>query len=150
MFEIFIFILFFCLLVEAMPLILELLYMLGMGIIYLYFELLKFMGLVALKILKLAGRYSWALMVFLYYLADEALRSWADHRQDHKDAEAEENAYEQALSLLGLQDHCTKEDLGRAFRSAMARAHPDKGGTHKQAMALNIARNIIKTRKGWR
>ena len=62
----------------------------------------------------------------------------------------EEDSYEEALSLLVLQENCTQKELTRAFRSAMAQAHPDKGGTNEQAMALNAARNIVKSHNGWR
>lgn len=74
---------------------------------------------------------------FIYYLADEALHSEETDWQNHEDAETEEDSYEKALRLLGLQKDYSQKEFARAFRSTMALAHPDKGGTDEQAMALN-------------
>jgi hypothetical protein len=144
MIEALIFFLIYGLVLEILPLIPEFLYGLVVEILI---PLFKFLAQATASILKLAGRFSWALMVFLYYLADEALRSEAGTEETELD---EKDAYKKALQLLGLHNDCTQEELIRAFRSAMALAHPDKGGTDEQATAFNAARNIVKTHKGWR
>ena len=119
---------------------------------------LKLLGRTALTCCLSAGRGTRAMLVFFYYLVDEALHGGAD-QENHDDEEAEDeldeqqaqnNSYENALRLLGLQADCTLEMFNRAFRSAMVQAHPDKGGTHEDALALNAAREILKTHKGWR
>jgi hypothetical protein len=142
-----IFFLLFGLLLELLPLIRDLI----CGLVLEVFPLLirAVVGLIAMSChgIAMAVRFIWALLVFLYYLADEALHSEADPEETLVD---EEDVYEKALSLLGLHEDCTQEELTRAFRSAMAQAHPDKGGTDEQAMAVNAARNIIKSHKGWR
>lgn len=118
---------------------------------YWSWPLLKRLGRATFSYGKKLARGIGAMLVFLYYLADEALRGGEAGAEDEPDEErAQNDSYEKALRLLGLQDGYTKESFKHAFKSAMARAHPDKGGTHEQAMALNAARNIVKTHNGWR
>ncbi len=119
---------------------------------------LKFSGRITLKCCLWAGRGTRAGLVFFYYLADEALHRGAE-QENHTDEEAEDeideqqahnNSYENALRLLGLKAGCTHETFNHAFKDAMMQAHPDKGGTHEDAVALNAARKILKTHNSWR
>ncbi len=103
------------------------------------------------KIIGRTARLTWNVAVFFYLLADEVLHT--EDNADHpfnENAETEEDPYIAALTLLGLQEDCTHAEFTRAFRSAIALAHPDRGGTNEQAMALNAARNIVRSHKGWR
>jgi len=123
--------------------------------------LLKFLLIALARCCRWAGRRARDVIVFLYFLGAEALRgnagqatgndewAWGEGwraEQDHEDRDD----YQRALELLGLQADCTLEMLNRAFRKVMETAHPDKGGTHDRALAANAARNLIKTRNGWR
>ena len=105
---------------------------------------------------KKAGHGLKASAIFLYYLADEALRGSAEPEYEEYDQEDEDSlqlaigSYEHSLNLLGLVTNCSQEEFTRAYRQAMARAHPDKGGTHEQALMLNEAREIVKRHNGWR
>lgn len=130
----------------------ELLYGLVAEVIW---PLMKFLGRIVTSVLMLiernmtlAGRGIWAVLIFLYYLADEALRSEED--PEDTETEIEDNSYETALRLLGLQEDYSQKEFTLAFRSAMLRAHPDKGGTDEQAQAIYEARNIVKNHNGWR
>lgn len=106
------------------------------------------------------GRNIRAALVFLYYLADEALRGEEEEEDfDYEEAEdedepdeeqAQSDSYEKALRLLGLQAGYTQESFKRAFKIAMMQAHPDRGGTDDQAVAVGEARDIIKTQNNWR
>jgi hypothetical protein len=93
-----------------------------------------------------------AAAVFLYFLVDEAVRGprpdAAPEDDTHK--ETAQDPYQTALQLLGLPADCSREALARAYKRAISRAHPDKGGTHQQAMEVNMAREIIMNRNGWR
>lgn len=102
-----------------------------------------------------SGRNTWqhlkAAAVFLFFLADEAVCGpRPDAAQDDTQNETAQDPYQAALNLLGLQADCSREALARAYKRAISRAHPDKGGTHQQAMEVNTAREIIMTRNGWR
>ncbi len=57
--------------------------------------------------------------------------------------------FEAALALLGLHPAFTREELVKAYKQAIRRAHPDAGGSVKQAAAINAARDLIMIRKGW-
>lgn len=95
--------------------------------------------------------------VFLYYLLDEVRRDgtqrdedWEEEDEQADDEEEDEDVYEKALQLLGLQTGCSLNEFRRAYKRAISRAHPDKGGTHEQALAINTAREIIMSHNGWR
>ncbi|MEW8050414.1 MAG: J domain-containing protein [Candidatus Thiodiazotropha sp.] len=93
-----------------------------------------------------------AAAVFLYFLIDEAVRGPqpdATHKDDTNNETTQENRYEAALQLLGLPKDCSREQLGHAYKRAISHAHPDKGGTHQQAMAVNTARETIMNHNGW-
>lgn len=42
-----------------------------------------------------------------------------------------------------------RDTLESAFRAAMLKAHPDRGGNVETAQSLNLARDTIKQAKGW-
>ncbi|MCU7837964.1 MAG: J domain-containing protein [Candidatus Thiodiazotropha sp. (ex Troendleina suluensis)] len=93
-----------------------------------------------------------AAAVFLYFLVDEAVRGTQPDAATEDDAHNEtqqEDRYQAALQLLGLPSDCSREALGRAYKRAISRAHPDKGGTHEQAMAVNTARETIMSHNDW-
>jgi hypothetical protein len=114
------------------------------------------------------GKHAWhglsAAAVFLFYVLDEVVRdghpdqeyededAYADNDEEEdgeEDEEEDEDVYEIALQLLGLRTGCTREEFRRAYKHAISRAHPDKGGTHEQALAINTARKIITSQNGW-
>ena len=57
--------------------------------------------------------------------------------------------FESALSLLGLRPGFTRDELNKAYKNAIRRAHPDAGGTTAMAAAINAARDLIMSRMGW-
>ncbi|MEW8051144.1 MAG: J domain-containing protein [Candidatus Thiodiazotropha sp.] len=93
-----------------------------------------------------------AAAVFLYFLLDEAVRGpqpdVAPEDDTHNET-AQEDRYEAALKLLGLPNDCSREQLGHAYKHAINCVHPDKGGTHQQAMEVNTARETIINHNGW-
>lgn len=120
----------------------------------------QIMGRITLKYCLRAGHSIRGAVVFLSYLVDEALHGeeeeeYFDYEQtedeDEPDEEqAQNDSYEKALKLLGLQASCTQESFKHAFKIAMIQAHPDKGGSDDQAVAVNAARDIIKIQNNWR
>jgi IS5 family transposase len=72
-----------------------------------------------------------------------------EQRQQHHQTAAPPGPYEQALMLLGLGDDLTRASFEAAYRRAMMKAHPDRGGTKEWAQALNAARRVIRLRHGW-
>lgn len=59
-------------------------------------------------------------------------------------------AYQAACRALGLPEAgFTPEQLSKSYRVRIHAAHPDRGGSHQQAAALNAARDLIKKRMGW-
>lgn len=64
-------------------------------------------------------------------------------------ARAEDPAEKAARQLLGVGAGASDSDIRRAYRTKMARAHPDKGGSHNEAARLTAARDrLLKGRKG--
>ena len=60
------------------------------------------------------------------------------------------NPIEAARLLLGLPADYTRAALISAYRQAIAKAHPDKGGAVQDAQALNTARDRLLKARGWR
>ena len=52
----------------------------------------------------------------------------------------------EALSMLGLSDGASGEEVDAAYRRLIAQLHPDKGGTDYLAAKLNEARSVLKAR----
>lgn len=102
-------------------------------------------GQVAFRGLSAAG-------LFLILLFDEWRRGGEfgdDHDDDHDDDDADHAAYDAAVSLLGLSQDFTQTDLNRAYKISISRAHPDRGGSHEQAQAVNTARDVVRRIRGW-
>lgn len=49
-----------------------------------------------------------------------------------------------AARLLGVAPGVSRDRLGRAFRERIRCGHPDKGGTHEHAAALNAAFSMLR------
>lgn len=98
-------------------------------------------------------------LLFLFYLADEWRRGPAEEQDsaseddgsdDREEQPAPRDPYEDALSRLGLAPGFTQLDLKRAYKQAIRLAHPDAGGSAAAAQAVNIARDVIARRHGWK
>lgn len=63
----------------------------------------------------------------------------ASATQDPADAEAR--------SVLGVSTQASEAEIRRAYRAKMARAHPDRGGTHAEAARLTAARDRLLKRR---
>jgi hypothetical protein len=48
-----------------------------------------------------------------------------------------------ACAMLGVPLNASRGDIERAYREKMKRAHPDHGGSHARAAALNQARDLL-------
>lgn len=55
---------------------------------------------------------------------------------------------DEALSVLGLKQGATPEDIRAAHRKLIAQLHPDKGGTDYLAAKINEARDYLMRRAG--
>lgn len=56
---------------------------------------------------------------------------------------ADDKAAEEARALLGVGPQATDDEIRRAYREKMSRAHPDRGGGHEQAARLTAARDRL-------
>lgn len=52
-----------------------------------------------------------------------------------------------ARALLGVGPNATADEIRRAYRTKMARAHPDRGGAHNEAARLTAARDRLLRKK---
>ena len=73
-----------------------------------------------------------------------------DEPDDTKKPDTPINPIEAARILLGLPPDYTRTALISAYRQAIAKAHPDKGGAVHDAQALNTARDRLLKARGWR
>ena len=60
-------------------------------------------------------------------------------------------AFRDACQLIGVSMDATKEDFKRAYRSKALEFHPDRsGGSDQKMKALNEARALYTSRRGWK
>ena len=52
-----------------------------------------------------------------------------------------------ARALLGVGPTASADEIRRAYRSKIAQAHPDRGGSHNEAARLTAARDRLLKRK---
>lgn len=57
------------------------------------------------------------------------------------------NDLEEARRLLGVGPDATEAEICQAYRQKMTRAHPDRGGAHKDAALLSAARDRLLRKK---
>lgn len=93
------------------------------------------------------------LALLLWFIASEAARGDTGQRGDSdagpEDAPASSGIAE-ACALLGLPEGgFTPDDLKRAYRRAIKRAHPDRGGNAADTLAILRARDRISEHFGW-
>jgi hypothetical protein len=56
-------------------------------------------------------------------------------------------ADDDARAILGLGENATASEIRAAYRSKMAQAHPDRGGSHNEAARLTAARDRLLKKK---
>ncbi|TPL14817.1 hypothetical protein FJ945_29820 [Mesorhizobium sp. B2-4-9] len=62
----------------------------------------------------------------------------------------QQDAFEDSILLLSLPERFTDRDLSERYRKLMKCVHPDQIGPNDIARRLNIARDLIAARKGWK
>jgi hypothetical protein len=73
----------------------------------------------------------------------------SDFAYEGPQAEPAADPLDAALALLSLRPGFGREDLKRAYKEAIVRAHPDRGGSAQEAARVNAARDLIRARMGW-
>jgi hypothetical protein len=71
-------------------------------------------------------------------------------RQVTGQAKPKRDDYTDALSLFGLAQSFTRQDMDARFRRIMQGVHPDTGGSEYLAQLVTTARTLILKRKGWK
>ena len=56
---------------------------------------------------------------------------------------SEQMSLSEARSILGVTETATAQDIQKAWKRVMARAHPDQGGTEGLAIRVNAARDRL-------
>ena len=67
---------------------------------------------------------------------------WEEQREAHTDNEAT-NEFQAALNCLELTWPCTESEVITAHRRLIQKHHPDHGGSHERAAALNSAKALL-------
>jgi hypothetical protein len=74
------------------------------------------------------------------------LRHW---RALQNSEQAETDPLQQAIRLMGLPEHFTRDDLKQRFRTLIAGIHPDRVGPNELAAQLIAANTLISERRNW-
>lgn len=83
---------------------------------------------------------------FAAYILSPALRSFFAPAPPQ--SAPEDPAETQARSILGVRRGASDSEIRSAYRSKMAQAHPDRGGSHNEAARLTAARDRLLKKKG--
>ena len=67
---------------------------------------------------------------------------WEEQSEPHADKETADE-FEAALNCLELTWPCTESDVITAHRRLIQKHHPDHGGSHERAAALNSAKTLL-------
>ena len=67
---------------------------------------------------------------------------WEEQSEAHADKETTDE-FEAALNCLELTWPCTESDVITAHRRLIQKHHPDHGGSHERAAALNSAKTLL-------
>ncbi len=59
----------------------------------------------------------------------------------------DETADAEARTVLGVSPGASAQEIRAAYRARMARAHPDRGGSHSEAARLTAARDRLLKRR---
>jgi hypothetical protein len=70
------------------------------------------------------------------------LHKKGNHTSDHNNF-SKKMTIEEAREILGVQSNATKEEIIKAYKSAILRNHPDKGGSNYLASKINEAKKIL-------
>jgi len=84
-----------------------------------------------------------ALLGLLAALAWEAWPRFMASRTQTAENPAADPADAEARAALGVGANATPSEIRAAYRTKMARAHPDRGGTHAEAARLTAARDRL-------
>lgn len=80
---------------------------------------------------------------------EEDSRKKRRRQEQWQSASGTADPYALALDVLGLSEPFDKAMLKRAWKAAIFKAHPDRGGSTAQAQAINAAKDFILRRRGW-
>ncbi len=104
--------------------------------------------------LRIVFKHLKRLLTLTWFFVSEFLNESSDHddKVDDQNIKDFDNglSYEKALALLGLKQSFSQQDFKLAYRTAISKAHPDRGGSHEKAQAINQARDLIKKKQGWK
>lgn len=119
---------------------------------------LIFLALIALVLLASTGRLHWLfaliggllalvmrLLPLLRYLpiVDRFLKSQRAHGGQSSSRTRDSMSREEALAVLGLSDHPSREEIITAHRHLIQKIHPDRGGSDHLAAQINYAKDIL-------
>lgn len=80
-----------------------------------------------------------------------AKMSWDEfRRQMLGQQKPQRDDYADALSLFGLAEPFTRQDMDARFRRIIQGVHPDTGGSEYLSKQVNAARVLVLDRKGWK
>lgn len=68
-------------------------------------------------------------------------------RRPAANAVSEDPATQQARRVLGVGPQASESEIRGAYRAKMAKAHPDRGGSHAEAARLTAARDLLLRRR---
>jgi hypothetical protein len=97
------------------------------------------------------ARGGWSAGVLLALAAGLAWELWprlAASRAARVEQSASDPADSDARAILGVGGSATASEIRAAYRTKMAQAHPDRGGSHAEAARLTAARDrLLRTKR---
>ncbi len=115
----------------------------GIGVLGIATVALALMGRVGLAVLTGAGVAGLWRNVFKPAPTLDAPQGSRADNENARPAKPGAMAREEALSILGLDESATEEEIKAAHRRLIAQMHPDKGGSDWLAARLNEAKDAL-------
>ena len=78
-----------------------------------------------------------------YKFPEQWYEGLSDHQQTDNQASTQLMSRQEALSILGLDENASEEQITAAHKKLMQKLHPDRGGSEYLASKINQAKSVL-------
>lgn len=147
--------------IRVVPVLGDWLYELLRALFIAIFFVINLVAMLLLRTLKFVCRYARLGLIFIGFVImewvkgpdeEDAQEGDDEYYEEQNEREPEQprvDPYLASLKLFGLKPGFSRNAFDKAYKQAIRKAHPDLGGSTRDAQIVNAAREIIVRRHGW-